>query len=181
MSTSQAEVAEEVSHTLDEDVSKFICEQGQLRLESLQVAAHAIDARCTQVSTLLFAAAALSAAAISPSLSLSTSFAVLATIAFIWGGVAAFRGIRSDEFCLPGIAPAWWVGALQYDSFTLKDARAWKARLLQEGIEQVEGENHTRAENLNASLRLAVIGAVLVGLAAAARVGPAIHDVLSAI
>jgi hypothetical protein len=179
MAISQADLAEEVVHTLDDSVAKFVYEQGTLHLGALQVASHALDARATQVATILFAAAALSAGVIDAKFSWASFLAVVATACFIWGGLVTFRLLRSDDLRLPGVAPAWWQGALSIPNFSEKDALAWAAKLQQVAIEHFETENAKRADALNASLRLAVIGAVVVGLAAAARLAPAVSAFIS--
>lgn len=170
---SLAELAEVVVHTLDPDVSRFVLDQGALYLSALQVASHALDARATQVATILFAAAALSASVVGTSLSWSSVLAALSALFFLWGGIATFRILRSDPIRLPGVAPAWWQGAMEIQPFTTKEAWAWAARLQQLAIENIECENKERAVALNAGLRLAVVGGCLIGLAATLRLAPA--------
>lgn len=61
MSDTEKEVAEEIVHTLPNDVSEVIFSQAMERVRALQIAAHSLDQRVTQIAALQFAAAALSA------------------------------------------------------------------------------------------------------------------------
>lgn len=160
----KADLAEEVVYSLaDATVARFVFDQGVLYLQSLQTNSHALDARATQVATLLFAAAALAIASLNRQLSLSNISAAAGALLFIWGGVTIFRVLRSDDIRLPGVDPAWWQGALKELAFTDKEALAWAARLQQISIETTCRENDERAKALNTGLRFGVGGAVLVG------------------
>ncbi len=163
----EAAIAAEVVYEANDGVSDFIVAQAQERLRALQVAAHALDQRVTQVAAFQFAAAAFAAGAAASDV--LRFFASLSAIAFVVGGVVAFRGIRSDPIHLPGIAPAWWKGSLEVKPFELDTARAWAADVLQNAIEQVDNENCERARHLNLSLNYAVGGAVLVAIGSALR------------
>lgn len=163
----ESAVAAEVVYKANDVVSSFIVAQAQERLRALQVAAHALDQRVTQVAAFQFAAAAFAAGAAASDV--LRFFASLSAIAFVVGGVVAFRGIRSDPIHLPGIAPAWWKGAIDVEPFEMDTARAWAADVLQNAIEQVDHENCERARHLNLSLNYAVSGAVLVALGSVLR------------
>lgn len=176
-----AERAEEIVHTLDPTVARFVFEEGVRHTQALQTVAHALDARATQVATILFAAAALSAGAIGTELNLGSVLAVFATGLFIWGGLISFRGVRSDDFRAPGLPPAWWHGALPItEQFICKDALAWAAKQQQIVIDHICAENVQRSDALNSSLRAAFLGAIFVGLAAALKLGPAVGKFVAA-
>ncbi|OHB30138.1 MAG: hypothetical protein A2790_08975 [Phenylobacterium sp. RIFCSPHIGHO2_01_FULL_69_31] len=180
MSAREAEVAEEVVHTLDESVARFVFEEGVRHITALQTASHALDARATQVATIMFAAAAVAASVISTAGNLADWLAAGAIAFFVWGGIISFRGVRSDEFRAPGLAPAWWEGALVHaQTFNLKDALAWAAKQQQIAIDHICEENLKRSEALNASLRCACIAAVLVAIAAALKFWPAVSSFLA--
>lgn len=168
MSDTDKEVAEEIVHTLPNDVSELIFAQAMERVRALQIAAHSLDQRVTQVAALQFAAAALSASVtVEP---FQRWLFGLAALAFVFGGCIAFRGIRSDAIQLPGIPPIWWQGALSIAGFSSNDARSWAVGAVQSAITQIDVENCERAKHLNLSLRYAVAGAVLLAVAGALRV-----------
>jgi hypothetical protein len=176
MTDLKAELAEEIVHSVQDDVARFVLEDGVRHTQALQTAAHALDARATQVAYILFAAAALAASVIDGKLTWTGVCAVAAMGMFIWGGLISFRAVRSDDFRVPGLEPAWWDGALKLgDAFTIKEARAWAARQQQIVIDHICAENVKRADALNASLRAGVGGAVLIGLAAALKLAPAVR------
>lgn len=168
MSDTEKEIAEEIVHTLPDDVSEVIFLQAMERIRALQTAAHSLDQRVTQVAALQFAAAALSAS-VSVEPFQRWLFGV-AAIAFVVGGCVAFRGIRSDAIQLPGIAPIWWRNAMNIPGFGVTDAKSWAAGVIQSAITQIDVENCERAKHLNASLWYAVVGAVLLAGAGALRI-----------
>lgn len=169
MSGTDKEIAEEIVHTLPNDVSELIFSQAMERVRALQIAAHALDQRVTQVAALQFAAAALSASvSVEP---FQRIFFGAGALSFVVGGCVAFRGIRSDPIQLPGVAPAWWAGALSMaGSFKHNDARAWAVGLTQEAIDQIDRENCERARHLNVSLWYAVGGAIALAAAGVLRI-----------
>lgn len=164
----QVQLAERISHTLPKAVSEIVYLQAWERLRALQTAAHALDQRTTSVAAFQFAAAAVTATL--GSISELAFFAGIAAISFVVGGCVAFRGIRSDPFQIPGIAPVWWEGALAHTCFSLADARAWATGQMQHSITQIDTENCERARHLNLSLQYAMAGAALVGIAAFLRI-----------
>lgn len=167
-SENDAAIAADVVYRANDVVADFIMAQAQERLRALQVAAHALDQRVTQVAAFQFAAAAFAAGAATADV--LRLFAGLSAVAFVVGGMVAFRGIRSDPIHLPGIAPAWWKGSRDLESFEIDTARGWAAGVLQSAIDQVDTENCERARHLNLSLCYALGGAVLVGFAAALKI-----------
>lgn len=182
----KTELALEIVHTVPDSVAKFIFEEGVRYAQALQTASHALDARATQVATILFAAAALSAGAIGQVLNLANVLAVTSAAFFIWGGLISFRSVQSGEFRTPGLPPAWWVGVLNLpqDSngqviFSERDALSWAAKEQQRGIDSNCKENIERADALNASLRAGFAGAVLIGISAALKLWPTIAAILS--
>lgn len=178
----KAELALEVVHTAPDSVARFIFDEGVRYAQALQTASHAIDARATQVATILFAAAALSAGAIGTDLIFSNLLAVASTAMFIWGGLISFRSVQSGEFRTPGLPPYWWAeGVLALPrtaedkaKFDTQDALSWAAKELQRGIDANCRENIERGDALNASLRAGFIGAVLIGVAASLKIWPAL-------
>jgi hypothetical protein len=179
-------VALEVVHSLDETVARFVFDEGARHVQALQVASHALDARATQVATILFAAAALAAGVIEKALSWTSLLAVLSVGFFLWGGIASFRAVRSDPIHVPGLAPSWWTGALDLlndegkSTLTAIDALSWAARQQQVAINSMCRENEHRAVALNACLRCGVVGACLVGVAAVFRLWPEFSRFLAA-
>lgn len=176
----RAERASEIVHSLNVKVARFVFEEGVRHTEALQTAAHAIDARATQVATILFAAAALSAPVIGTELNVSSVLAVFATGLFIWGGLISFRAVTSGPFRAPGISPGWWwEGAMpRHQEFTVQDALAWAAREQQVMIDHACSENEQRGDALNASLRAGYIGAICVGLAATLKLWPSVLSLI---
>lgn len=157
MSDSEKELANEIVFSANDDVSSFMFTQAAERLRALQTAAHALDQRVTQVAAFQFAAAAfVGGVAHNGQLAL---FSGAGAISFIIGGLVAFRGVRSDEFHLPGIAPTWWDRTLDIEGFDLKAAQSWAAGAYQTAITRTDIENCKRAEFLNLSLRYAIGGA----------------------
>lgn len=169
MSNQSVEEAKSVAFNLDYSVSEFVFAQAVERLKALQTAAHALDTRITQVATLQFTAAAIAANLIPNGKAASLTCALISMLAFIVGGIFAFRGVRSDAIHLPGLPPAWWIDATQEDEFTDKTALCWAAGVYQGSIDDVEAENAIRSKALNMSLVYAVAGAGFVTLAAAFR------------
>ncbi|PZT99853.1 MAG: hypothetical protein DI624_04055 [Brevundimonas sp.] len=168
MDDTEKELAEEIVHTLPNDVSELIVAQAMERVRALQTAAHSLDQRVTQVAALQFAAAALSASVeVEP---FQRWLFGIAALAFVVGGCVAFRGIRSDAIQLPGIAPVWWRGALVLTTFTQNDARSWAAGAIQTAITQIDVENCERAKHLNTSLWYAVGGAAALAIAGGLRI-----------
>lgn len=168
MSDTEKEVAEEIVHTLPNDVSEVIFSQAMERVRALQIAAHSPDQRVTQIAALQFAAAALSASVtVEP---FQRWLFGLAALAFVVGGCIAFRGIRSDAIQLPGIPPIWWQGALTVANFNANDAKSWAAGAVQSAITQIDVENCERAKHLNLSLWYAVAGAIALAIAGGLRI-----------
>lgn len=162
MCDSEKDLANEISYSANEVVSDFILRQAEERLRALQTAAHALDQRVTQVAAFQFAAAAVVAGlAANKDISL---FAGVGSIAFIVGGLVAFRGVRSDEFHLPGIAPNWWSQTLSMDDFDIGIAKAWATGAYQTAITRTDVENCHRAQHLNVSLRYAACGSVMMAV-----------------
>ena len=166
------EDAKSAAFHLSDDVSDIVVRQGEMRLQAVQTAAHALDARVTQAATLQFTAAAVAGGLLGSTG--AAPIAALSAIAFAIGGVVAFRGVRSDPMHLPGLPPAWWADALDVDTpekrFSVRDARNWLAGYLQEAIDLAEAENDRRARSLNLSLRWAIAGAALAAAAVLPRV-----------
>lgn len=168
MLNSEKEMAVEVVYSANEEVSQLILRLAEERLKALQTAAHALDQRVTQVAAFQFAAAAfVGGAAFTGPMSL---FAGASAIAFVVGGVVAFRGVRSDEFHLPGIAPNWWEASRTLEAFEANAARGWAAGAYQTAISQTDIENCERAKYLNLSLRYAMCGAALMAFTAFLRI-----------
>ena len=163
MNDPDTELAVEIVHTASEPVAQLIFDQANERIRALQTAAHALDARASQVAALQFAGAALAGgAALGGQL---TIFAAASAFFFVLGGVSAFRAVESGDFHPPGIAPVWWEAVLT-QPLTKQDARAWAAGVLQTAIRKVDEENCERAKHLNNSLMLAVVGAALIAAGA---------------
>lgn len=158
MSNSEKDLAVEIVYGAEASVAELMLRQAEDRLKALQTAAHALDQRITAVAGFQFAAAAfVGGLAITGPLAL---FAGVGAVAFVVGGIIAFRGIRSDPIHLPGIAPNWWEAARSIPSFELDVARGWAAGVMQTAITEVDDENCVRARHLNVSLRYAMAGAI---------------------
>lgn len=182
MADPSEEHAAEVVHSLRIDVARFVFEEGVRHTQALQTAAHAIDARATQIATILFAAAALAAGVIGTTVTASSILAVISTSSFIIGGLITFRAVKSTAFHPPGLAPAWWWEGVmpRYAGFSESDALAWAAKQQQIVINSVCKENEARARAINRSLWFAVGGAVTIGLAAGLRLWPAADKLVAA-
>lgn len=183
----QAELALNVLHTARPEVARIIFEDGVRHIQALQIASHALDARATQIATILFAAAALSASAIGTELNLGAILAGCSMGFFIWGGLISFRAIQSATFRAPGLPPAWWKGILDeprddknYAIFTERSAVAWAAQEQQRAIYSVCHENEHRGDAINASLRAAWLGAICIAVAAALKLWPGLVELLDA-
>lgn len=171
MATSDKQLAEEIVHTASEAVSELIFNQAMENIRALQIAAHALDARASQVAALQFAGAALAGS--SALTGQVMTMAALSAVFFVAGGLAAFVAVRSGNFNPPGIAPIWWKAALS-QPLTLKDARAWAAGATQSAISQVHRENCRRALFLNVSLCLAAVGAAMIAFGAVSKAWPSL-------
>lgn len=168
--TRKAEVAEETVHSLNPKVARFVFEEGVRHTQALQIAAHALDARATQVATILFAAAALAAGSIGTKLSWAGFLAATSTVLFIWGGLICFRSIESTDFRAPGTPPEWWRAAINHN-FTERDALAWAAKEQQIVVDHICAENADRSDALNSGLRLGVAGSIAITVSAVIKFG----------
>jgi hypothetical protein len=167
MSDTPSDIARKIIDHCSSDVATFILDSASERYRSQQAVSLALDARITQATIVQFGGATVAAtvAAGAKISSISLGFSLLATLAFVVGGVVCFRGVRSDNYHPAGLPPAWWKGVLDYKDFDLEHAKCWAAGALQSALDENEAEDRRRADNLNLGLKYALGGAALVVLA----------------
>ncbi len=152
--------AESVVYYLADDVAAFVMDQAQVRLVSLQTAAHSIDLRATQVAALQFAAAGVVSTLWAANV--LSIFCALASVCFAIGGIMALSAVRPGEFQPPGMPPAWWENFSTEGN--LDAARAWAAGCYQEAIDHTCKENERRGRAIERSLNAAAAAGVIISV-----------------